>query len=182
MELNNENNPVLKQEPAHEAINGYQSTMPQVLPMIGFWGAVRTCFRKFIDFDGRARRSEYWWFVLFLVLVGLACSLLDVFLEAAVGFSFISAVAILVFFFPAMAVTFRRLHDTGHSGWWIGVSYILVAIGAIGMYFVVTYKLGAASAFSIWCPIILFRFIVLMLCWLDSHPGKNEYGPSPKYQ
>ncbi|MBQ6166427.1 MAG: DUF805 domain-containing protein [Muribaculaceae bacterium] len=194
MELNNENNPVLNQEPTHEPMNEYQSTMPQALPMIEFWEAVGTCFRKFIDFKGRARRSEFWWFMLFVLLVALLCSFLDgflsvfqgVFLGPVVGFSFIGLVEALVLFFPAIAVTFRRLHDTGRSGWWIGGVFILVAIGLIGMYFIKTYKLGETAAFSMWLPIILAIFIihiiVLISCVSDSHPGENKYGPSPKYQ
>ena len=68
-----------------------------------FSESVSTCFRKYATFEGRASRSEYWWFVLFSAVLG-AIPALD-------------AIAGIVLFIPGMAVCCRRLHDRGKSGW-----------------------------------------------------------------
>ena len=70
---------------------------------IGFGDAIKICFNKFAEFEGRARRSEFWWWYLFTVLVG--------------WIPYIGWLASLVFLIPSLAVGARRLHDTGRSGW-----------------------------------------------------------------
>lgn len=70
---------------------------------IGFGDAIKICFNKFAEFEGRARRSEFWWWYLFTVLVG--------------WIPYIGWLASLVFLIPTLAVGARRLHDTGRSGW-----------------------------------------------------------------
>ncbi len=78
-----------------------------------FVDSVKTCFAKYVDFNGRATRSEYWWFYLFIVLVYVVLAVLS----NAVGSVFI-LVLILGLVLPAIAAATRRLHDTGRSGWW----------------------------------------------------------------
>lgn len=167
-------------------------------PILGFGEAIKICFQKFFDFTGRARRSEYWWFVLFQVLVSIPCAFLDGILEAAVGFSFVNSVASLVLFFPSMTVSFRRLHDIGRSGWWIGVSIILVLIGLLALVASVSFSgvdwtddtavgsaLFSAKLPLVWLPIIasiILCIIVFIFSLLDSEKGENKYGPSPKYE
>lgn len=111
---------------------GYQ---PQQKSM-DFGEAIKVCFNKFANFEGRARRSEYWWFILFVNLVSMVTC----------------GIASIVFLVPVIAVTARRLHDIGRSGWWQLISFVPLA-GAI-----------------------------LLLIWTvqDSTPGNNEYGPNPK--
>jgi uncharacterized membrane protein YhaH (DUF805 family) len=74
-----------------------------------FEESIRVCFQKYADFTGRAGRSEYWWFVLFIVLVSLALAIVS---QALSG---IFSLATLV---PSIAAGTRRLHDTHRSGWW----------------------------------------------------------------
>lgn len=105
--------------------------------------------KKYAVFEGRARRTEYWVFVL--------CNMGIAFLLAAVEGLFGSpgvlvrlySLAVLV---PGLAVSVRRLHDTGRSGWYLLIGLIPV-IGSL---------------------------IVLVLMLLDSQPGANAYGPNPK--
>lgn len=85
-----------------------------------FVTAIKTCFSKYADFNGRARRSEYWYFYLFNFIVGLAIGWVPV-------IGWIASVALLL---PGIAVGARRLHDTGRSGWWQLLALIPV-IGAI---------------------------------------------------
>lgn len=73
-----------------------------------FIDAIRTCFRKYADFSGRASRSEFWWWVLFNVIGNVVLGLINEKL------SWVFALATLV---PYFAVTARRLHDTDRSGW-----------------------------------------------------------------
>jgi len=85
-----------------------------------FVTAIKTCFSKYADFNGRARRSEFWFFYLFNFIVGLALGCIPV-------IGWIASVALLL---PGFAVGARRLHDTGRSGWWQLLSLIPV-IGTI---------------------------------------------------
>lgn len=86
-----------------------------------FQDAIKTCFAKYADFKGRALRSEYWWFWLFTVLVGLALSAVS---EAVAGIFYL---AVLL---PSLAAAVRRLHDTGRTGWWLLIGFIPL-VGAI---------------------------------------------------
>jgi uncharacterized membrane protein YhaH (DUF805 family) len=87
---------------------------------MNFLQAVQTCLTKYATFSGRARRSEYWYFVLFSILAGIVASSLDSALfgintEDPQPFSSILSLALLL---PSLAASVRRLHDTDRSGWW----------------------------------------------------------------
>ena len=71
--------------------------------------AVKTCFTKYADFNGRAPRAEYWWFFLAVLLGGAAASL--------IGFR-VYALFSVATMLPMIAVGSRRMHDTNRSGWW----------------------------------------------------------------
>jgi len=86
-----------------------------------FTTAVKTCLAKYVGFAGRARRSEYWYFTLFLVVVSVALGAAGL---EQVG-SFFSVVTLL----PSLAVGVRRLHDTDRSGWWL----LLFLVPLVGM-------------------------------------------------
>jgi len=122
---------------------------------------VDTIKNRYAEFDGRASRSEYWYFMLFSILLFIP-------LIAAMGFSLTDSidnpsglnmsskiligflsVIVIAWTIPSIAVSVRRLHDVGRSGWW----YLLRLIG-----------LG----------IVIFIFSVL-----ESEPGRNKWGPNP---
>jgi uncharacterized membrane protein YhaH (DUF805 family) len=111
--------------------------------------------KKYTVFTGRARRKEYWFFVLFNILISMALAIVDYFTgtyNAAYGMGLLGGLYALAVLIPAIAVTVRRLHDTGRSGWWI----LIVLVPIIG---------------GIW---------LLVLMVLDSEAGTNKYGPNPK--
>lgn len=87
---------------------------------MGFADAVKTCFSKYVDFNGRARRSEYWYWTLFVFLVSFAASLVGNALNAPVFAGIISLALML----PSLGVAVRRLHDIGKSGWFVLLSLI----------------------------------------------------------
>ena len=111
--------------------------------------------RKYAVFEGRARRREYWFFVLFYILISVVLAVVDRMLGTyveAYGMGALGALFCLGLLIPSIAVGVRRLHDTGRSGWWLLIGFIPL----IGM-------------------IVLIVFFVL-----DSQPGTNAYGPNPK--
>ncbi|MBZ0128968.1 MAG: DUF805 domain-containing protein [Rhodobacteraceae bacterium] len=104
-----------------------------------FQQAVATCFRKYVTFEGRAPRSEYWWWVVFL----LAGNLATAFLEATIigiagnGPPLMSSVFSLVVFLPHLAVMVRRLHDTNRSGFWFFIVFVPLVGWLILLYFLI---------------------------------------------
>jgi uncharacterized membrane protein YhaH (DUF805 family) len=130
-----------------------------------FSTAIKTCFSKYVTFSGRASRSEFWWFMLFVWLGAIILSFVDSFLfghtvttTTGSSFSFstststpyLSGLFWLVTILPGISVTVRRLHDTGRSGWW----YWLWLIPLIG-------------------------FIVLIVFFVQKSDGPNKYGTGP---
>ena len=111
--------------------------------------------KKYACFSGRARRQEYWLFALFNIIAGIIIGVIAgvlVSVTKVTAFAFLGTIYNLAVLIPGLAVLFRRLHDTGRSGWWWLIAFI---------------------------P--LFGWIVLIVfCCLDSQPGDNQYGPNPK--
>jgi uncharacterized membrane protein YhaH (DUF805 family) len=107
--------------------------------------------KKFSDFSGRATRREFWMFLLFNALFAGVTFGIDVVMLLSVGVGFANILYMLAVFVPGVAVTVRRLHDTGRSGWWILIALVPVA--------------GLA--------------LLVLLC-LDSEPAANRFGANPK--
>ena len=99
---------------------------------MNFSESISTCFRKFVSAKGRASRSEYWWFQLFLYLLSFITIFIDVLLfsdnvmENAI-FP-INTITSLITLLPAVCVFIRRLHDVNRSGWWILISFTCIGI------------------------------------------------------
>ena len=128
--------------------------------------AVASVFRNYVTFSGRARRAEYWWFILFSFIVSVILSVID---GAVFGYSFtsstgdgsaafaysspgiLSSIWSLATLLPSLAVAVRRLHDTGRSGWWL----LIFLIPLVGL--------------------------IVLLVWFASrgNPGTNAFGPDP---
>lgn len=90
-----------------------------------FADAIRSGFNNYANFNGRARRSAFWYWVLFYFLVALAAQIID----AVIGVGILGFVVWLAFIIPNFAVGARRLHDIGRSGWW--QLLVLTFIGVI---------------------------------------------------
>jgi len=85
-----------------------------------FGQSISACFSKYATFSGRASRSEYWWFMLFVGLICLAVSFFD---------QILYGITYLALSIPSLAVGIRRLHDTDRNGWW----YLLVIIPIVNL-------------------------------------------------
>ena len=95
-----------------------------------FQTSIKTCFKKYADFSGRASRSEFWWFELFLWIGTLVTAIIDTMM---LGYSFedngpIYIIFSVVVFLPAIAVGARRLHDINKSGWWQLLVFTIIGI------------------------------------------------------
>jgi hypothetical protein len=144
---------------------------------MGFGEAVSTCFRKYATFQGRARRSEFWYYYLFIIIVNVVLTIpLTIALNGSAdgivvnettgeittnGNASLSAFAIimliivgvwaLAILLPTLSVMVRRLHDADHSGWWW------------------------------WINLVCFGWIVLLIFWVsEGTRGPNRFGPDPK--
>ena len=97
---------------------------------MNFTKSIEICFNKFANFEGRARKSEFWWFQLFCIIIQIFGMIIDSILGYTEVFVWIGYFIVLL---PSLAVGSRRLHDTGRSGWWqllyltvIGVIVLIV--------------------------------------------------------
>jgi uncharacterized membrane protein YhaH (DUF805 family) len=91
---------------------------------MSFSEAIRDGFDHYVNFEGRASRAAFWWWVLFAILVSIAANIID----AIIGAPIFSLLAALGLFLPGLSVAIRRLHDTNRSGWW----YLIGLIPLIG--------------------------------------------------
>lgn len=87
--------------------------------------AIFTCFKKFADFKGRARRREFWYFELFCVLLSLLLSFMN---------EDLATLAMLITLIPNIAVNVRRLHDIDRSGWWMLIALVPI-VGVLLLLF-----------------------------------------------
>ncbi len=117
-------NSTLIQEEQKQTIQEEEQTIakktyvPQ--PPLRFNEAVGTCFRKYFDFTGRARGSEYWYFFLFCVVIFIVATILDINLFGIPmeDYGPVYLISFLGLLIPSISAATRRLHDTGKSGWW----------------------------------------------------------------
>ena len=114
-----------------------------------------TALRKYAVFTGRSRRKEYWFFALFNFIAVVLLATIDAVtgtLDEDLGIGLLSGAYTLAVIVPSIAVSIRRLHDIGRTGWWILIGFVPL-IGSI---------------------------VLLVFALLDSQPGDNQYGANPK--
>ena len=119
---------------------------------LGYWTG---CYRKYATFSGRARRAEYWWYTLFNLIVYAVIVTVGILIsnggENTAVFGVLIGAYLLGTFLPTLAVTCRRLHDSGLSGAW----QLLGLVPLLGI-------------------------VVLIMTILPSNSGPNKYGPEPR--
>lgn len=107
---------------------------------------------NYANFNGRARRQEYWMFAFINLIVIVSLIIIDIILFDS-GMWIISSLYFLAIIIPGIAVAVRRLHDTSRSGWWVLLALI---------------------------PIVGTLILLVFMC-IDSTSGQNQYGPNPKH-
>ena len=169
------------------------------MPELGFGEALKQAMDKLTQFSGRSRRSEFWWCMLAVIIANVVLSFIP----------FIGSIGSLLLSLAVIPLTFRRLHDTGRSGWWCGIGVIGTIIG----YGVIAYNLvdviGSDMLMEIakgevsdpteiadtitnssagFLPMTIsyligmaYNIMMIVFMCLDSQVGTNKYGPSPKY-
>lgn len=158
---------------------------------MNFVEAIKSGFRNYATFKGRASRSEFWWWTLFAVLVQTITS------TVSDTFNSIASLAILL---PGIAVNVRRLHDTNRRGWWLLWPVIALAVAVVSfLLFAVAAALdlanssdwdlegsmnGAPVAFIVVAGLALVAALVLgivnfVFTLLKSDPQMNRFGPPP---
>lgn len=126
-------------------------------PSPNFVDTVKTVvLEKYCCFEGRARRSEYWYFCLANIVFSFVVTFFFMFIARVSGMPglyYLSYIVSFALFLPSLGLAVRRLHDIGKSGW----AYLMLFVPLVG-----------------W---------IILLVWFcqDSVPAANEYGPSPKY-
>ena len=142
-----------------------------------FREAVTVCIQDYYTFSGRARRSEYWWFILFVLAGTVLLSGIDAVLFGKDMLLGLNGLFGILTFLPQIAVAWRRLHDTGRPGW-------LNLMPAIPLVPVVAISRGAGEIDPI-VAIVMFLISILLglmvLFWLirPSQPRPNRFGPEP---
>jgi uncharacterized membrane protein YhaH (DUF805 family) len=119
---------------------------------MGFGEAISSGFSNYVNFSARAARSEFWYWVLFAILLAIVANIIDAMIVGiGTGFSPISTIVSLGLLLPNIAMQVRRLHDLDRTGWWILIALI---------------------------PII---GIIWLIVWYASKgtDGSNQYGPDP---
>lgn len=127
--------------------------------------------KYFFDFRGRASRSQFWWFMLFIFLVNLVVSLLVSVLPQKVGGS-LSLIVSLLLFPPNLGVTVRRFHDRNLRGWWL-----LLPLLSLGAWMVS----GGMTKPSLPGNLLSFGMclVYLIVLCMPSQPQANRFGPPP---
>lgn len=127
---------------------------------MGFVDAIKTCMTKYITFSGRGQRSEYWWFYLFTFVLSII--------------PFIGAIASLVLLIPSLAASWRRLHDSDMSGWYVFLPMVAMPIVGIGAFLESNILMGIGGI-----ALIGLGFYVLYLLIRKGTDGTNRFGPDP---
>ena len=174
-----------------------------------FVTAIRAGLNRALDFDGRARRSEFWWFMLFGMLAVLVSISLDsalstprlgvlpdnglpenykqsLFYTFRISNYMIESIVGLLLFIPLFSVFVRRLHDVGLPGYWAVVYYGLgflsgPTVGTMMKMVEADAVEGASGTMLLFGMLNLAAFVAFVIFMTrDSDKGPNQYGPSPK--
>ena len=133
--------------------------------------ATKTCFRKYFDFKGRASRSEYWYFFLFLV-IGYAIGIGLMFV--AFQFAFLLGAFVIAIIIPWLSVAVRRLHDINKSGWWVALPLPAGIIETI-------FSVNRQTTFEIIFAVIGFGcsiYLIILYCTAGDSK-QNRFGKNP---
>lgn len=145
----------------------------------------KVVFQNYANFNGRARRSEYWYFTLFNIIFSMITMAIDKMLNLELGLNTVYGLAV---FIPGVAVAFRRLHDIGKSGWLLIIVYLAMIISAVvlvGASLSALSGVASPEGFGVGAIIAgvaifgLAIWLLVMFC-TNGDVGENKYGADPK--
>ena len=175
--------------------------MTESKPMVTFPEAIKSCVRQYVGFTGRATRAEYWWWVLGTVVVSILIGIVDRIIFGFDGgaqpLSMLFGLAIVL---PGLAVTARRLHDIGRTGWWqlvwfavgilgavpLVVGIVMSFVGGLGSLaggdfnagmFLGPFLVGLVISLAVWIGLAVWE-----IWWLvtQGQAGPNRHGADPR--
>lgn len=148
----------------------------------------KVVFENYANFSGRARRKEFWMFFLFFMILSFVTGIV-----AAIFVPIMGLFALLIFglwylalIIPTLAVTIRRFHDSGRSGWWYLANFAPF-VPAIVLPLLIggssTEPSGLFTGLIAWLIVglsVIISLVPIVLLFLNSEPGTNQWGPNPK--
>jgi len=145
---------------------------------MGFGEAISAGFSNYVNFSDRASRSEFWFWVLFCALGGIAAGVIDL----LIGIPIIKTLFSLGTVVPYIAVAIRRLHDLDRTGWWWLLYFVPMLLAGI---FVVYYIFRAETNY--WVAAACLFGVIQLICWIvlliwfctRGTNGPNRFGPDP---
>jgi uncharacterized membrane protein YhaH (DUF805 family) len=120
---------------------------------MNFTQAIASGFRNYVTFAGRAARPEYWYWILFTLIGGIATAILDYAAFPDSSVSPLNTVFNLICFLPSFAIAFRRLHDIDRTGWWWLIVFTIIGI-----------------------------IVLIVWACQKGTTGANRYGPDPQHR
>ncbi len=146
---------------------------------MGFREAVTVCIQDYCTFSGRARRPEYWWFFLFFVVGTLLLSAVDAVIFGEGMLLGLNGLFGLLTVLPQIAVSWRRMHDTGRPGWF----NLLPAVPIVPLLIIgpgdPDSALDPGLAIVLMIMSVVLTIVVLVWLVLPSQPMPNRFGPEP---
>ena len=160
---------------------------------MSFGEAIKSVFSKYATFSGRARRSEFWYFFLLNFIICFVLGFIPF-------LSWVSGLWSLAILIPFVAVTVRRFHDIGKSGWYYLVPlipalaytgylvyYVMKTVKEVGVYdmdaiarHITDHPSGILAIVVLGLLTIITTIIWIVWMAKDSQPGENKWGPNPK--
>ena len=137
---------------------------------------------KYMDFNGRASRPEYWWYTLAVIIAAVVIGIVEniVGVDKMIGpYGPLTLIVMLGLLLPGLGVTIRRLHDTNRSGWWILIAVVPYVI--VGFMMAMAMRSGSmatmGSAGLVGILALVGGIVLLIFMVLPGTPGDNSYGP-----
>ena len=163
-------------------------------PQLDFVEALQLAWRKLFEFNGRSRRSEFWWSIFAIYIIYFVLNMIISLILPAIPATILSSLLWIV----PMGVTIRRLQDNEHSKWWVILSFIISMaynvhlINSDFMFELASVNVNteavASSLIEDKMLMILsvlnsfFTIVIFVMCMIDGNPEPNKYGESPKYE
>ena len=152
-----------------------------------FSESLNTCFvEKYVDFNGRASRSEFWFFILLISIFDSSATVYYIVTDS-IGFLYMYFIVVFLYLLPVISVTARRLHDLNLSGWWQIIIYLPSFLGIFLQYYIKGTLLVAYSKLAIvpaaiflnLITIIIFILVLVMRAKNFPDSNVNRFGLEP---